>query len=372
MAKSNKQIMDAVVCNMSEDSAKQLQNLEGVEVAKLFDENPNIKNEFINTLTNKVTKTLIFSKAFENPLQMLKQGSLDYGDTIEQVFVRMCSMKNMDEHWDGSTTTEGDLIKPVKPNARVQYISKNVAKKFKHSISDKQLRKAFHNEEGLYKMIMEIVTQLVTKINYEEMNMMLNTLCRAVDGVTYEGVDFIQGEPNVHKMFAKEVVGYESNPSQLVEDIRAIVGELKFPNTKYNMSGELTYTNTEDLVLVTLPSVNAKIDVNVLAHAFNVSSTDLNVRVIEVPHLNIKGVGGQYNNTTDADILSPVSTTNSALPTGKKPIAILMDKDFLQIYDVWQGAGTFYNAEQEYVNYFASREYIMACALFSNAILFYA
>ena len=371
MAKSNKQIMDAVVSNMSEESARQLQNLEGVEVARLFDDNPNLKNEFINTLTNKVTKTLIFSKAFENPLQMLKQGALEYGDTIEQVFCRMSSMKNMDEHWEGSTTTEGDLIKPVKPSARVQYISKNVAKKFKHSISDKQLRKAFHNEEGLYKMIMEIVTQVVTKINYEEMNMMLNTLCRAVDGVTYEGVDFIQGKPDVHKMYAKEVVGYESNPQQLVEDIRAIVGDLKFPSTKYNMSGELTYTNTDDLVLVTLPSVNAKIDVNVLAHAFNVSNTDLNVRVIEVPHLNVKGVGGQYT-TDDADILQTVQTTNSALPTGKKPIAVLMDKDFLQIWDTWQGAGTFYNAEQEYVNYFASREYIMACALFSNSILFYA
>ena len=371
MAKSNKQIMDAVVSNMSEESARQLQNLEGVEVARLFDELPNIKNEFINTLTNKVTKTLIFSKAFENPLTMLKQGALEYGDTIEQVFVRMCSMKNMDEHWEGSDTTEGDLIKPIKPSARVQYISKNVAKKFKHSISDKQLRKAFMSEDGLYRMVMEIVTQLVTKINFEEMNMMLNTLTRAVDGISYEGIDYEQGKDNVQKMYAKEVVNYETNPKQLVEDIRALVGDIKFPTNKYNMSGELTYTNPEDLVLVTLPSVNAKLDVNVLAHAFNVSNTDLNVRVIEVPHLNIRGVGGTYT-TADADILSTVSTTNSALPKGKKPLAILMDKDFLQIYDVWNGAGTFYNAEQEYMNYFASREYIMACALFSNAILLYA
>ena len=43
---------------------------------------PNVLNSFINTLTNKVTKSLIYSKIFTNPLKELKKGALEYGDFI--------------------------------------------------------------------------------------------------------------------------------------------------------------------------------------------------------------------------------------------------------------------------------------------------
>ena len=46
-------------------------------------------NEFINTLINKIGLTLVDMKIAKNKLAIFKKGMLDYGDTIEEIFIEM-------------------------------------------------------------------------------------------------------------------------------------------------------------------------------------------------------------------------------------------------------------------------------------------
>lgn len=375
---TNEEMIQSVVNDMPEEQATRLmadgQLLSAQQILDVFKDFPSTKNEFINTLTNKVTKVLIYSKIYKNPLVSLKQGTLDYGDSIEELFVQMALMKNFAEHWDEDGSDEADLIRKMQPKVTALYIQRNIDKKFKTSISDKQLRKAFFNSNGLSNLVQQIVGSITTSINFNEFEMMKSTLFKAVDGISYNGVSLkdVPADAKGKKMHAIEVANYDTKPSELVEKIRTVTGDMAFLSKDYNMASEMNFSNPEDLVLITTSEIEAKLDVNVLAHAFNISNTDLKTRTIKVDKLDIRGAKASAYTTEDDGITSPVDCTNtSALPDGKKPLAILIDKEFLQIWDLHQGAGTFYNPSGEYTNHFASREYCMAVCLFANAVLFY-
>ena len=65
MAKmNNEQIIKAVSQELTSDIAEQIEGKSSVELLAVFDDFPNVKNAFINTLTNKVAKSVIFSKIF--------------------------------------------------------------------------------------------------------------------------------------------------------------------------------------------------------------------------------------------------------------------------------------------------------------------
>ncbi len=349
--------------------------LEGKELLRALEQYPTAKNAFLDNLTNKVAKTMIYSKTWENPWSQLKREKLEYGDSIEDLFVQMAQMKNFGEHWENSGSDEADLIRKIKPVVLALYKSKNIDKKFKTTVFEKDMRKAFTTSGGLGKLVQQIVASISTAMNYHEFEFMKSTLFRAVDGITYNGASFVGhqlGGVNTQKMHAVEVQGFSANPSELVRLVRQTVGQMKYMKDNFNVAKQKTFSKPSDMVLVTTPEISAILDVNVLAHAFNVSHTDIKTRIIEVDEFNIKGAKTDaYTNTEDGISQNVDCTSSSALPNGKTPLAILIDKQFLDIRDTYQGAGTFFNPEGQYTNYFANREYLMSVCLFANATLFY-
>lgn len=378
MAKTNKEIMDAVIADMPKDDAKALEGVKsGIDFLSITDHQPNLINSFINTLTNKVTKSLIYSKIFSNPLKELKKGKLEYGDSIEELFVQMAMAKNFGEHWgDGSTTPEADLIRKLRPKVTAMYISVNFDKKYKTTVMNKQLRKAFMNEGGLSRLIIQIVGSITSQAEYQEFLATKQTLKYIIEECKSWNLDQEEQNEQVDLTLKGKVVKQSpyvvhcDNEKMLIEEIRTATGEMKFPSTKFNLAKELNWCNPEDLILVTTPHMSAKIDVNVLAGAFNVSSTDIKTRMILVDELpeGVFKVQGQNTEPKQPHTVATSSTIEK--DPAKKVIGILMDKDFVQIWDTYQGAGTFYNPEGEYTNHFANREGIFSVCTFANMVVF--
>lgn len=382
MAVDNKQVIETVLEDLPQEHKERLTKdgkaLEGSEMLRAFDQFPSAKNAFLENLTNKVAKTMIYSKNWENPWAQLKREKLEYGDSIEDLFVQMAQMKNFGEHWDNAGTDEADLIRKIKPVVLALYKSKNIDKKFKTTVFEKDMRKAFTTSGGLGKLVQQIVASISTSMNYHEFEMMKSTLFRAVDGISYNGENLVGaslGKPELgttQKMHAVEVTTFPHNPSELVRLVRQTVGQMKYMKDDFNMAKQKTFSKPSDLVLVTTPEISSILDVNVLAHAFNVSHTDIKTRIIEVDTFDIRGNQGSYTQAKDDGInTTTVTINNSALPHESVPLAILIDKSFLDIRDTYQGSGTFFNPEGQYTNYFANREYLMSTCLFANATLFY-
>lgn len=378
MAMTNEQIIDAVKEGMTGSEATLLADARtGVDVLNISQTYPNVLNSFINTLTNKVTKSLIYSKIFTNPLKELKKGVLEYGDSIEELFVQMAMSKNFGENWEGSTTPEGDLIRKLKPKVSAMYIKLNMDKKYKTTVMDKQLRKAFLNKNGLSNLVMQIVGSITSQAEYQEFmytKKNMNLLIETAENWEIDADHKTETNGSIPIGTVIKQTPYIVNSTdtkQMVKNIRETTGFMKFPSTKFNLAKELNWCDPSSLMLMTTPDVIADLDVNVLASAFNVSNADLQTRTILVDEMPT----GIFKKS-DEEL---VDKTPTALSSGntvvkdetKKPKAILFDKDLLQIWDTYQGAGTFYNPDGEYTNHFANREGIFAICTFANMAIFY-
>ena len=299
-----------------------------IQLMTTFNSYPTAKNAFISTLTNRIGKAVFFDKVFNNPYKMLHKGMLPYGKSVEQLFTEMAEQKNFSEHFTNSTTSEGDLIKPLAPSVKLDYITQNYEYKFKTSISDEQLRGAFQSEFGLSELISHVVDSLLSSVQYSEyvdMKELINTTLLA-DMVT-----------------ANCTVTVENSPTAIAKAIRTYSSKLTFPSTTYNIANVRNWSKKEDLVFFTTPEIQAELDVSLLAMAFNVSMADVNVRTIIIDELP---------NTTG----------------GKKVLGILADKDLIQCYDTINTTATFYNGEQMTTNYFAHKHGIMAGCKFAQAL----
>ena len=168
MAKSNQEILNQILSNASMEYQNVVPEALGMggNVSDVFAQYPSAKNEFINTLTNQVVRSVIYSKVFNNPLQMFHGGKLEVGQSIEQIFVDMAEVKGFLEMEQNDEVK--DLIATSKPDVHALYVSRNYAYKSKVSISEEQLASAFRSTDGLAQLVNHLASSIVSGIYYQE------------------------------------------------------------------------------------------------------------------------------------------------------------------------------------------------------------
>ena len=85
---------------------------------------PTLKNEFVNVLTNQVSKQLFFNKVWENPYKMFNRGQLPYGKSIESIFIDIVKGKDRSRQTT-ATNLASDLLTRQTPNVKVEYYTEN-------------------------------------------------------------------------------------------------------------------------------------------------------------------------------------------------------------------------------------------------------
>ena len=163
--KTNAEILNTIRANASTEYQERVPEALGIggNVSKVFSQYPTMKNEFLTALTNKIARTLFYSKVFDNPLKALHKGMLPYGYSLEQIFVNMAESKGFWEHWDASGDAVKDLVGMKKPDIKTLYIERNFAYKYKTTISDQQLRTAFTEQNGLSRLVEQVVSSVYSK-----------------------------------------------------------------------------------------------------------------------------------------------------------------------------------------------------------------
>ena len=115
------------------------------------------KEEFTDTILNKIVRTKVMNKAYENSLKFFKKEPLPFGKTIEAVFVDLIKAKNFNEHFGTENSEASSLLSKEKPSIKVEYYSENFKHKYKLSISDEQLKSAFMSVDGLSQMTQGLI-----------------------------------------------------------------------------------------------------------------------------------------------------------------------------------------------------------------------
>lgn len=302
-------------------------------VANLITEYPTTKNEFVDALTNLVGKQLFLQKLYENPFKFFKKGTLEYGKSIEGVFVDLIQAKSFSENYGDSQASS--LIRTEKPtNIKVEYYSENYKHKYKISISDQQLKGAFRSEYGLSELIQAMLIAPLNSAEFDEFLLVKQCL----NNLTIKE----------HSITGFAALDEEKQAKKLTKDIKTFINKFRFMSDLYNSQGVKTFSKPEDLVVLVTPETKANIDVELLSTAFNMTKADIESRLILIDEFTKEGSGGVE---TDTDTL-----------------AIICDENLIQMYDTENSSESFRNAETLTTNTFYHRWGILAGCGFVNAI----
>lgn len=283
------------------------------EIGAVIMDNPQLQNEFLSALVNRIGRVLITSKMYENPWSMFKKGLLEFGETIEEIFVNIAKPYQFDP-----AVAESNLFKREIPDVRSAFHIMNYQKYYKTTIQNDQLRQAFLSWQGITDLIAKIVDSMYTGANYDEFQTMKYMLAKHVlDGRMYPVTI-----PTVS----------DTNMKTIVSTIKGVSNNYEFMSSKYNLAGVQNYSMKADQYLLINSKFDATMDVEVLASAFNVDKAEFaGKRVLvdsfgslDIDRLNILFAGDPtYTEISETDL-----EALDAIP------CILVDKDWFMILTI--------------------------------------
>ena len=226
------------------------------------------KEEFTNTILNKIVRTKVLNKAYENSLKFFKKEPLPFGKTIEGVFVDLIKAKNFNENFGVGDNEATSLLGKEKPTIKVEYYSENFKHKYKLSISDEQLKSAFMSADGLSQMTQGLIRSATSSSEYDEY-MMIKTLIGAS----------VSKEVEIQGLFKLDE---NAQAKKITKTVQALVNKFRFMSTEYNKQGVHTHCQPSDCVIITTPDQLANLNVELLATAFNVPYAEMPSRIVVI------------------------------------------------------------------------------------------
>ena len=290
-------------------------------------------NEFCSALVNKIGKTLIETKMFKNKLAQFKQGEVLNQQDVEEIFIEMAKAEgNYDK------TGPNPLGRRTPPDVKVIYHRMNRQDYYCVSIGDIDFVRVFRSESTLDNFISGLINSVYSGANYDEWVAMKNLLA-TYQNKAKNGSGYFDYE--VPKLTADNAA---DAAKAFVKTLRKAVQDLSFPSTEYNVAGVRTWTAPENLVLFVNKDLLSEIDVEVLAKAFNLGKTDIEVKVISMD---------DFGTLTDT-------------------YGLLVDKDWFRVFDTLSHMEPQRNAQGLFTNYFYHIHQILSASTFKNAVRFKA
>lgn len=319
------------------------------EIGAVIMDNPQLQNEFLSALVNRIGRVLITSKMYENPWSMFKKGLLEFGETIEEIFVNIAKPYQFDP-----AVAESNLFKREIPDVRSAFHIMNYQKYYKTTIQNDQLRQAFLSWQGITDLIAKIVDSMYTGANYDEFQTMKYMLAKHVlDGRMYPVTI-----PTVS----------DTNMKTIVSTIKGVSNNYEFMSSKYNLAGVQNYSMKADQYLLINSKFDATMDVEVLASAFNLDKAEFAGKRVLVDSFGSLDIDRLNILFADDPTYTEISATDlealDAIP------CILVDKDWFMIFDNYFNFTEQYNGEGLYWNYWYHVWKTFSVSPFANNALF--
>lgn len=306
------------------------------------------QNAFVNALVNRIGRVLITSKMWNNPWSVFKKGRMEFGETVEEIFVNIAKPHSYDP-----ATAEKKFMKRELPDVRAAFHSMNFQKFYKVTISNDQLRQAFLSYSGITDLIARIVDSLYTGMQYDEFVTMKYMLSReALNGGIY-----VETSPDPETDITGVVQGFRTNAELL-----------GFLSDRYNRAGVMNSTPISDIYIIISAAMLAKIDVEVLAAAFNMSKADFMGRVITIDDFAYQDSARLAELFGDDENYEPFTPTQ--LQSLGKINAIMTDRDYWMVFDNFENFTQNYNGEGLYWQYWYHTWKTFSVSPFANAIVY--
>lgn len=317
------------------------------KVGEIIYGTPAFANQFINALVNRIAIVRVQSATFNNPYSILKKGYIEYGETVEDIFVSIA--KAVDFNVEKAAKRE---FQRTIPDVRSAFHVMNWRVMYPVTIQDEDLRQAFLSIEGVQNLIAKIVDAVYTAAEYDEFLLFKYLLIKAIS----------------HGKMYPTSIGADANLSEAAVQFRGTSNLLPFMSSEYNETGVKTNTPKERQVIFMDAMFNAQFDVNVLASAFNMDKADFMGRLFLIDNWT------DFDNErfdiirTNSDGIEEVTADELALLANVK--AVILDDNWFQVYDNNNKFTEKYVASGLYWNYFYHTWKTVSNSPFANAVVF--
>lgn len=305
------------------------------EIGQAFETYDLLYNEFHDNLINKIGKTIIEQKMFENKLARFKSGGVTSPHDIEEIFVEMAKA-------EGTYDPNGPnpLGRRPGPDVKVIYHRQNRQDYYAISLGDIDFSRVFRSESQLDSFIKAKINSVYSGDNRDEWILMKNLLG------SYKNKE--KSAPGYFDYDVKDMASATSKEEfakEFVKAVRKAVLDQSFLSTEYNVAGVERQADPRDLVLFIHKDVLVEVDVERLATAFHQSDTDYKV----VPTIIAMDDFGEISADT---------------------YGLMVEKDWFRVFDTKLKMEPQRNAQGLFTNYFFHHHQIISASTFKNAVRF--
>lgn len=317
------------------------------KVGEIIYGTPAFANQFINALVNRIAIVRVQSATFNNPYSMLKKGYIEYGETVEDIFVSIA--KAVDFNVEKAAGRE---FQRTISDVRSAFHTMNWRVMYPVTIQDEDLRQAFLSIDGVQNLIAKIVDSVYTAAEYDEFLLFKYLLVKAISH---------------GKMFPTSI-GAGTDLSEAAVQFRGTSNLLPFIASDYNEAAVKTNTPKDRQVIFMDALFNAQFDVNVLASAFNMDKADFMGRLFIIDNWT------DFDNErfevirANSDNIDEVTADELAMLSDVK--AVILDENWFQVYDNNNKFTEKYVASGLYWNYFYHTWKTVSNSPFANAVVF--
>lgn len=303
--------------------------------------NPNVANEFVNALVNKLIEQQVNIKVFNNPLRVLEGDRLPLGQAVEDIYINPAKGRNFNgDDFAG-------ILEKYESDVKTQYLPLNMDRQYPVTISRQRLQKAFMSWDNLENFITAQTNSLYSGAYIDEY-----MYTKGIVSSAYKNNRAI-----IQKINA---INSESIAKEFITNVRTLFKVFQKPSTKYNAWNKCggagrpvkTWCNPEDIVFIIRSDISSYIDVNVLASSFNIDKTTLLGNIIEVEDFNM------YDDN------------DNLIFDGSQIVGIIADKAWFKIrtQDMFMDSAKNPNNRvwQYYLNYIKMYQF----SLFANGVIF--
>lgn len=317
------------------------------KVGEIIYGTPAFANQFINALVNRIAIVRVQSATFNNPYEILKKGFIEFGETVEDIFVSIAKAVEFDP--EKAAARE---FKRTFPDVKSAFHTMNWRVMYPVTIQDEDLKQAFLSIDGVQNLIAKIIDAVYTAANYDEFLLFKYLIIKAVS----------------HGHMYPLSIGDGTKLTDAAKKFRGTSNKLPFMSSDYNDSGVKTTTPKDRQVIFMDADFNAGFDVDVLASSFNMGKADFMGRLFLIDDWT-KFDNDRFDTIREnSDGIEEVTTDELNLMKDVK--AVICDENWFQVYDNKSQFTEDYVAAGLYWNYFYHQWKTISSSPFANAVVF--
>ena len=304
---------------------------------------PEVQNEFISALINRIVYTQVVTKSFNNPLRGLEGAVMPLGYAGQEIYV------NPGKATQYNVEDTAGLLQKYESDVKVQYLVKNMDLQYKVSVVRTKLKEAFVTWEALDQFISGLSQSLYNGMYIDEYRYTkaLVSSAYANNGVIVETV-------------STSPTASESAAKSFITKAREYFLNFQTPSTAYNSWAKVggagkpvtTWSNPEDIVMIIRNDIRSYLDVNVMAAAFNIDSATLLGNIYLVDNFDV------------------YSDDGVKVFDGSAIYGMLADRNWFKIKPVDQFMEEFYNPNNRMRTFFLNNIKMYEYSLFANGVIF--